>query len=674
MKGLIKWLAIIVGGMIVLIILILLIAPAFIDINKYKPEIEKLVAENTGCPLTLGGDLDLSLFPWAGVSLTDVQLGNPKGFEEKELVSVKSFEVRVKFLPLLSKDIQLKRFILEGARIVVVKNKDGRLNLQAIGKKADAPQKEKKAAAPAGSGGTGLPIKSLTVGELSVTKGSVLYIDHTKGTKQEVSDLTLQLKDVSLDRPFQLAFSANLDGKPISAEGKIGPIGKEPGKGTMSLDIAVKALKELQMTLKGKVVDPAVKPQFDVAIDISPFSPRKLMEALGQTFPVATADPKALTSVALKAEVKGNPDNVAVSGGVLTLDQSTLQFSMKAKEFDKPDVAFDLNLNEIDLDRYLPPAEEKKAPAAKKEAPAKKEKPDYRPLRKLVLDGTIKVGKLKAKGAHVQDILVKVRGKGGLFHLDPLSLKLYQGDVLSKGSFDARQDTPKSQMDLQAKGIQVAPLIKDVMKKEIIEGNTKADVNVTMSGDEPDRIKQTLNGKGEVLFTDGAIIGIDLAGMVRNVKSTFGMGEKTQTKPKTDFSELRAPFTITNGVVHTPNTSMQSPLLRVLAAGKADLVQETLDFRVEPKFVGTIKGQGDTTDRSGVMVPVLVTGTFSSPKFRPDLKGLMQDTIKKGMGDPSELKKMIPGQSTDQGTTQTEDSGSIGDKAKGLLKGLPFGK
>ncbi|MBW2207386.1 MAG: AsmA family protein [Deltaproteobacteria bacterium] len=674
MKKAIKWGAIIVGGLVVIIILILLIAPAFIDINKYKPEIEKLVAENTGCTLTLGGDLDLSLFPWAGISISDVRMGNPKGFKEKDLVTIKNFEVRVKFLPLLSKEVQIKRFILEEARIVMVKNKDGRLNLQSIGKATAEKQKEKKEAPAPKAAGSGLPIKSLTVGNLAITKSSILFIDHTTGGKQEVSDLTLKLKDVSLDRPFKLSFSANLDGKPLSAEGTVGPIGKEPGKGTMSLDIAVKVLNELEMNIKGTVVDPAVSPKFDIAIDISPFSPRKLVEALGQPFPVKTTDPEALSKLALKASIKGDPNNVTISGGVLDLDQSRLNFSLKAKEFNKPNIAFDMTLNEIDLDRYLPPAGEEKAPQEKKEGPAVKTKTDYRPLRKLVVDGTIKVAKLKAKGATVQDILVKVRGKGGLFHLDPLSLKLYQGDVNAKGSFDARQDTPKSQMNLNAKGIQVGPLLKDVMKKEFLEGTTKADVSVTMSGDEPDRIKRTLNGKGDILFTDGALVGIDLAGMVRNVKTTFTGGEKPQEKPKTDFSEMHAPFTITNGVVHTPKTSMQSPLLRLLAAGKADLVQETLDFRVEPKFVGTIKGQGDSKDRSGVTVPVLVTGTFSSPKFRPDLKGLLQDSLKKGMGDPSELQKMIPGQSTDQGTGQTEGSGSIEDRAKSLMKSLPFGK
>ena len=82
---------------------------------------------------------------------------------------------------------------------------------------------------------------------------------------------------------------------------------------------------------------------------------------------------------------------------------------------------------------------------------------------------------------------------------------------------------------------------------------------------------------------------------------------------------------------------------RVVVGGKADLVNEILDFRVEPKFVATIKGQGDTEDRSGIMVPVLVTGSFSSPKFRPDLEGMVKDQLKNGIPDASELEKVIKG-------------------------------
>ena len=69
--------------------------------------------------------------------------------------------------------------------------------------------------------------------------------------------------------------------------------------------------------------------------------------------------------------------------------------------------------------------------------------------------------------------------------------------------------------------------------------------------------------------------------------------------------------------------------------------------------------------RSGIMVPVIVSGTFSEPKFRPDLKGMFQDEIKKGITDPDKMKEMIKGKGGTEG-----GSGSVEDKAKGLLKGF----
>ncbi|MBW2566622.1 MAG: AsmA family protein [Deltaproteobacteria bacterium] len=242
MKKAIKWVLIVGGGLFVLVVLALLIIPQFLDVQHYKPEIEKQVSEATGRPFTLGGDLDLSLFPWAGLSFSDLHLGNPPGFEEKDLVIVKSFEVRVKLLPLLFsrfKDIQVKRFILEGPRIVLERRKDGRGNWEGMGKPSgevsDKVPEEKKGAPESESGG-GLPIKSLAVDEFAIRDGSVLWIDHINGERREISDLTLLLEDVSLDRPIELALSVRLEGNPLSLEGKVGPVGKEPGKGTIPID------------------------------------------------------------------------------------------------------------------------------------------------------------------------------------------------------------------------------------------------------------------------------------------------------------------------------------------------------------------------------------------------------------------------------------------------------
>ena len=120
MNKAIKWGLIICASLVVLVIAVLLIAPAFIDIRDYKPQLEKKVADATGRPFSVGDDLSLSLFPWAGISFSDLRLGNTAGFSEKELVTIKSFEVRIKLLPLISKDIQVKRFILNEPNITLV--------------------------------------------------------------------------------------------------------------------------------------------------------------------------------------------------------------------------------------------------------------------------------------------------------------------------------------------------------------------------------------------------------------------------------------------------------------------------------------------------------------------------------------------------------------------------
>jgi AsmA protein len=656
MNKTIKWALIICVGLVVLVIATLLIAPAFIDIRDYKPEIEKLVTDKTGRPFTIGDDLNLSLFPWAGVSFSDAQLGNLSGFSEKEFVSVKSFEVRVKLLPLLAKNIQVKRFILNEPSITLVKNKDGRVNWDPFIPATDKTAAPKKKETPAAqSAAAGLPIKELTVGECLLKNGSAFYIDHSAQTRKEISAVHLDLQNVSLDRAITLSFSAQLDKQPITIDGTIGPVGQDFKKATIPLDLDINALKALILTLKGQLMNPASTPAIDLAVEMQPFSPRQLMAALDHPFPVTTSDPKALERVALKANVKGDASRVAVSDGVLNLDESTLNFSLKASDFSRPNLAFDMNIDQLNADRYLPPKSEQQTRPTEKTA--SKKAADYEPLRKLILDGRIKIGQLVAGKAKIKDLLVQIKAQNGIFNLDPMQLAMYQGNVNGKGNFNVQTQTPKSNMSLNVAGVQVGPLLRDVLEKDILEGVTDAQLNLTMAGDNADTIKQTLNGNGQLQFNDGAIVGIDLAGMVRNVQAAFGLADRPTERPRTDFAELIAPFTITDGLFNTPQTSLKSPLIRVVAAGDANLVTEALDLRVEPKVVGTIKGQGDSAERTGLMVPVIVSGTFAKPQFRPDLAGVAKKQLQgvlEGTEKPEELL----------------DKKKLEETGKGLLKGI----
>jgi AsmA protein len=661
MKRFLKWAAIIVGCLVVVIIAALVLIPMFVDVAKYKPVLESKVTEATGRPFSVGDDLNLSLFPWAGVSFSDLRLGNPAGFTEKDFIKVKSFEARVKLLPLLSKDVQIKRFVLNEPQIVLVKNKDGRANWEQP-KPADKDASEEKTPSTKTTpDGMGIPISALTAENISINNGSALWVDHTTDTRKEITDIGLILKDVSLNRPINLKFSAQLDKKPLSLEGTVGPVGTGLKEGKIALDLSIKALNQLALLLKGNIENPVGSPGVDLDIELAEFSPRMLMSELGQEFPVATTDPEAISRLSLKTHVKADAKNVSLTNGNMVLDQSKLTFSASVAEFSKPNLKFDLDLDQINLDRYMPPKSEQptKEKTSKSAEPAKK-KTDYAPLRRLILDGALKIAKLTVNKAHIEDAVIQIKAKGGVFNIDPLKLKMYQGNAAGKAVLNVAKDTPRSNVNLRLNKIQIGPLLKDVLEKDFLEGVTSADINLAMAGDDPEKIKKTLNGKGELQVNDGAIVGIDLSAMARNVGAAFGLAEKGEKRPRTDFAELLAPFTIQNGVVNTPKTSLKSPFIRISTVGTADLVKETLDFRVDPQAVATIKGQGDKAKRSGIMVPVLVSGTFSEPKFRPDLSAATKQRIEKEIFESKEVKKIL----------KKEELKPLEQKAKGLLKGV----
>ncbi len=468
--------------------------------------------------------------------------------------------------------------------------------------------------------------------------------DRITGTRKEITKINLALQDVYLENPVALKFSALIDQQPISIEGSVGPLAQGLQIGDIPVDLSLKALKLLAMRLKGSLENPLTNPGVDMDVEIAEFSPRKLAAALGQEFPVETADPEALSSVALKTHVKAGAAKASLTGGNLTIDQSKLNFSAAASDFSRPNLKFDLELDQIDLDRYMPPPSDQPQPeksSGQSQPAAAEKKTDYTPLRRMILDGTARIGQLTVSKAKIQEVLLQIKAKDGIFRLDPMKLKMYQGNATGNVVLNVAKKTPRSNLKLRVNDIQVNPLLKDVLEKDFLEGLTNADITLSMVGDMPDQIKKTLKGKGDLRFNDGAIIGIDLASMARNVQSAFGGGQQGGKRPRTDFTELSIPFAIKKGVVKTPESSLKSPFIRIIAKGKANLVNETLKFRVEPKAVGTIKGQGDDSTRSGLMVPVLVSGTFASPTFRPDLSAAAKQNIEKQVFESKEAQKLL---------------------------------
>ncbi|MCG8549800.1 MAG: AsmA family protein [Desulfobacterales bacterium] len=682
MVRVLKWGIVTIGLFAGLIIVAAVLGPMFVDVKKYLPDIETVVTRQTGRSFSMGDDIKLSLFPWAGIRLSDLTLGNPEDFGKAPMISVKSFEVRVKVLPLLSRHIQVEKFIVESPRIALVKNKAGQGNWEQIGppetggsgqgNKAQSTSPTQDTGTKSQTGSTDFSIASLLVDRFAVVNGSLSYVDEGSSLSKKITDLNLELSGISLDKAIAIALDAQVDGNPVSLKGTAGPLGQNPGSTDIDFDLMVKALDQVALSLRGRVIKPMTERAFDLAVDLAAFSPKKVFSALDRPFPVDTSDASVLNKLSLNAVVKGSAEAVALSDGILVLDDSTVNFSARARAFEKPDLKFVLSLDKIDVDRYLPAATKNdsgQAADAKEQSPAagtgkggKKKGPvDYAPLRKLVLDAKVNIGSLKVAGLSMANVTAALAGKNGVFTLDPFSMDLYQGKAGAKARVDVRKKMPATSLNLTTRKVQAGPVIRESMGKDIIEGALTSDISLAMTGDTPDMIKKTLSGKGELKFIDGAVVGVDIAGTVRNAKAGIGLGKSTTEKPRTDFAALTIPYTASKGLVKISKASLTSPLLRLVARGQTHLVKENLNFRIEPKLVATLKGQGDTKDRSGLLIPLDITGTWENPKVRPDLEALLKNELP----DADALKQLLKGGESDSGQKI-----EIEDAAKGLIKGL----
>ena len=100
----------------------------------------------------------------------------------------------------------------------------------------------------------------------------------------------------------------------------------------------------------------------------------------------ATTDPAAISRLSLKTHVKADAKNVSLSNGNLVLDQSKLTFFASVAEFSKPNLKFDLDLDQINLDRYMPPKSEQpsKEKSSTPAKPAKKKTAKKKTAKKKV--------------------------------------------------------------------------------------------------------------------------------------------------------------------------------------------------------------------------------------------------------------------------------------------------
>ncbi|WP_275099478.1 AsmA family protein [Sedimenticola hydrogenitrophicus] len=714
----------ILGGLVLVLLLLIvaavIILPMVIDPNDYKDEIVTQVKGQTGRDLTIAGDLKLSVFPWLGIEIGGLELSNAPGFGEQPFAVVKSAAIRVKLMPLLSRRLEVDTVGLDGLALNLAKSKEGVSNWDDLikeGAPAEGAPAEGKPAAGAGRG-----LEGFMIGGVDISDARIRWDDQSAGQQYTVDRFFLKSGAIRPGSPVSLELGAQLQSREpelnaeIKLEGEVtldeaarmlhikglelqvdatSPLfQKETMSASLVADVGVAldgqslavdglsiTADELKLTGNLQGSNLAAQPAFSGTLNLAELNLREWLGGQGMVVP-ETADPQVLTRFGAAIELASQDDVTRLNKLAIVLDDSKINGNASLQG---GAIGFDLDVDSIDLDRYLPPVREETAapaPAAPATptagstgtAPAATQAGGDEPLlpvellRGLNLNGTLKIGQMIIRKLTAREIQVTVKASQGKIDVQQKIGAFYQGSLDGLVNLNVAGKTPVVQIAEQATNIQAGPLLQDLIAKDKFDGRGSFQTKLRTSGNSINAFKRALNGDLSFRFEDGAVKGVNLAQLLREGQAKL-KGEKLpadSAPPQTDFSELGGTAVIKQGVLDNQDLLAKSPFLRVTGAGQVNLVTETLDYLIKPVIVSTAAGQGGAglEQLKGVPIPVKLTGPYASPDYTIDWAQVVTASQKAKLEEKeAELKQRLE-------EKKQETREKLEDKLKDRLKGL----
>ncbi len=289
--------AIIIGLSVVFSLLIaVVVLPFVIDLNKYNDTVKERAKPYLPRDFDFRG-MDLTILKGFGVEMKGIRIGENPAFGKGDFLNLGRLNVKVKLLPLLKGQLEVKKVILNKPEIHLFRNAKGEFSYSDIvgGTQTEEPTgttgKQKKK-----SDGGGSVLAGLLVSELAIRQGAITFTDEfglSSPRTTTIDMLDLDLKDVSLTKPVTLSMAARLPGG-----------------------------KDQNFRIKGKVEDFKNAPQWDIAFQSQSLN----LEDIIACYPSAMPDGMKVSGlVDFEVISKGTLDDLRADGKLETKDLKIYQ-------------------------------------------------------------------------------------------------------------------------------------------------------------------------------------------------------------------------------------------------------------------------------------------------------------------------------------------------------------
>jgi AsmA protein len=668
--------------------------------EEVRQRVVAIVKERTGRDLVIAGPPSFTIYPSIGVSLRDVSLSGTPGANGKPFVAMQSLDVSVRLFPLLRREVKVSRLVLHKPEFNLEVDGQGRASwdfasrepplvrlAQAAGTATDAggglPAEGQAPAPPREERRAGSKIKELEFGDVRIEEGAVRYADARTGRAHEFTAIDASLALPSIAYPLNATGNFTWKGRKVDFDGALTSVKavleERPAKVTLALksdaaEIGFDGTASLSGTPEAEGTFTAKSP-----------SARELATWLGLALGPATG----LGALDAKGLVRATGKGVSFTSAELALDGATARGQVAVDtSVARPLVKANLKLSELDLNRYAglfsgaggepagkapPPAPNAQpAPSAAPQSiedllqrePGAQPGPPGPQVKGFTqrdgwseepinlsgfglfdADAKLSVGRLLIRDIKIGQSELSVALKNAVMKTTFDDVRLYEGRGRGFVTIDASaQKLINVGGNIALEGISALPLLKDAAGVDWLAGTGKLSFALAGQGQNERELIETLSGRADLSFTDGAIVGVNIPQMVRG----FGRpGEPKGAAEKTDFSELASSWSVTAGVAQNQDLRLVSPLLRMTGAGSVALPAREIDYMLRPRIVASLSGQGGEENLSGIEIPVRVHGSLEKPKFTPDLGNAFKDPDK-AVGTIKEIGKQFKGKSADE--------------------------
>jgi AsmA protein len=654
-----------------------------------RDQIVQRVKIETGRDLVAKGPTSFTFYPSLGVSISNVSLSAPPSMTAPPLITIKSLTASVALMPLLKREVEVQDVRLEEPVLSLQVDASGRrswdfataLPQQAKIRFAQAKPdpgivSDTPASLPEGQSPA---LQKLTLGDMRITRGTVLYSDLRTNAVETASGIDLTIAAPSLDGTAMVDGSFRWRNNTLTLTSEITSPNELLRSSSARLIAHIKG-QPLDLRYDGSVRF-SEAPDLDGNLALSSPSLHRLLAFAQKQTPAEAPDrPLAVTG---KLSAANNTWTLSGATGAVDRTKGTGDIAVTTGGA-RPILKANLKFAELDLNAILgapsatspPPAP---APAAQPAAkPATPETPpsiedllkanppatgpqvrgfaqrsgwsteayDFSLLNVVDADARLTVGRLFYKEIKVGQSNVAATLKAGVLRIDFSDVQLYGGRGKGLVAIDASDLVyPRITTNVALDGVEGLPLLKDAADLDWLAGKAKIAAGVTGQGKTQAAIMNSLGGSADIAFNDGAIVGINIPGLLRNIGQGKLGGLSSSPTEKTDFSSMTSSWAINNGVARNSDLKLVGPLIRVTGEGAVKLGDRSIDYTLKPKIVADARGQGGAIDIGGLEIPLKVQGPWEKPKFAPDLGGVLKDP-NKAVDTIKEIGKQFKGKDT----------------------------